>query len=44
MPGRGVIFLQAGNGIQEDGHAVFVAGPHDFEEANFAELCDYLSG
>lgn len=43
VPGRGVIFIQAGRGIQQDGQTVFEAGPHDFEHANFAELCDYLS-
>ena len=43
VPGRGVIFHQSGRGIQENGEIVFQAGPHDFDEANFAELCDYLS-
>jgi hypothetical protein len=43
VPGRGVIFHQSGRGIQENGETVFQAGPHDFDEANFAELCNYLA-
>jgi hypothetical protein len=43
VPGGGVIFHQAGRGIQESGVTVFEAGPHDYDERNFAELCDYLA-
>jgi hypothetical protein len=32
-----------GRGIQDSGVTVFEAGPHDFDERNFAELCDYLA-
>jgi hypothetical protein len=44
VPGRGVIFQQAGRGIQVDGYVVFEKGPHDFEERDFAEVCAYLAG
>jgi hypothetical protein len=44
VPGRGVIFLQAGHGIQVDMQTVFEVGPHDFEERNFGEVCAYLAG
>jgi hypothetical protein len=43
VPGEGVIFQQSGRGIQKSGVTVFEAGPHDFDERNFAELCDYLA-
>jgi hypothetical protein len=43
LPGRGVIFLQAGHGVQVDMQTVFEAGPHDFEERDFDEVCDYLA-
>jgi hypothetical protein len=44
VPGAGVIFQQTGRGIQEDGQTVFEAGPHDFDNANFEQLCAYLAG
>jgi hypothetical protein len=43
VPGRGIIFLQAGHGLQVNMVTVFEHGPHDFEERNFAEVCDYLA-
>ena len=43
IPGEGVIFHQSGRGIQEGTVTVFEAGPHDYDERNFAELCDYLA-
>jgi len=42
-PGYGVIFLQAGRGLQVNGVTVFEHGPHDFEERNFVEVCAYLA-
>jgi hypothetical protein len=44
VPGLGVIFQQTGHAIQENGQTVFEAGPHDFDNANFSELCAYLAG
>jgi len=44
VPGGGVIFHQAGHGIQVDMQTVFEVGPHDFEERNFGEVCAYLAG
>jgi hypothetical protein len=44
VPGLGVIFQQTGRGIQENGQIVFEAGPHDFDDANFDQLCAYLAG
>jgi hypothetical protein len=44
VPGLGVIFHQTGHAIQENGQTVFEAGPHDFEHANFDQLCTYLAG
>jgi hypothetical protein len=43
VPGLGVIFQQTGRGIQENGQTVFEAGPHDFDDANFDQLCAYLA-
>lgn len=43
IPGAGVIFHQSGRAIQVSGATVFEAGPHDFDERNFGELCDYLA-
>ena len=43
VPGRGVIFQQAGRGTQIDGQTVFEHGPHDFEDQNFGVLCAYLA-
>ena len=45
IPGLGVLFQQEGRGIQENGlTVVFEAGPHDFDDNIFTELCDYLAG
>ena len=44
VPGLGEIFHQTGYGVQQDGHTIFEAGPHDFEHADVDELCAYLAG
>jgi hypothetical protein len=45
VPGAGAVFLDIGRivGTQEDHNAYFQAGPHQFEDGDFSELCAALA-
>ena len=42
-PGEGVLLHQTGRGILLDGEGVFGAGPNEFNDQEFDELCAYLA-